>query len=532
MKRNIYILSALIGCFLWMTACTDKFEEYNTPKVGISDKGLEQDFNHIGAYFLPVQEMIYVNYNWGDGTDWTFQLTQNLTADLWSGYMASATPFGGNVNNQTYSIGWNDFAWDYTYAHMMSNVQTIRAKCAEGEQGEYDHFKAVLDILTVMGMHRISDMYGPIIYTKYGDAGYGGNYDSQKDAYYAFFDNLASSVNILNKYMSDNPGAAPFKRFDKSFNGDYAKWIKVANTLRLRLAMRISKVDPAKAKTEAEAAVAAGVMQSNDDNYFVKNFRNPLAITTSWGDIQLSANMESILGGYNDPRLKVYATPSTHPEAKGEIKGMRMGIPGLDDNTTGIYKQYSFVNVDVNDPVQLMTAAEAYFLRAEGALRGWNMGGTAKDLYETGVKTSFDQHGAALGEYLTSSALPKNYVDFVQPLVVSGPAESRISPNWDDASSNEERLEKIITQKWIAGFPEGYEAWAELRRTGYPKLFKVLKNDSGGRISTETGIRRHRFSQAERTANEAGVNSAIQLLEQGGDEFATRVWWDVDKGNF
>lgn len=526
---KIYIV-ILLTVVLTISSCTNNFEDKNTNSVDISEKSLEQDFNNVGSYFIPVQQMIYMNYNWGSGTNWTFQVAQNLNADIWGGYMATATVFAGNNNNMTYNVIWNDYAWDYTYAYMMSNVSIIRKKCAASTTGEFDHFRAVLDILTVEGMHRMSDLYGPIIYSNFGKSDVTDSYDSQKIAYYAFFDDLTNAVAKLKTYMTNNPGIKPFLNFDKSYAGDYGEWIKLANSLRLRLAMRIVKIDPVKAKTEAEAAVAAGVMTDNTDNYTVGGYTNPLAAITGWTDIQLSANLESILGGYNDPRLNIIATPSTYPQAGGVMKGMRSGITGLDDNTSKLYKEYSFATVKETDKPTLMNCSEVYFLRAEGVLRGWNMGDgkTAKELYEAGITKSFEHYGTAIGDYLSSTKSPKDYADFIQPDVVSSAAVSTVTPSWDESVSNEVKLEKIITQKWIANYPEGYEAWAEVRRTGYPKLFKVLKNDSNGDnlVTTEEGVRRLNFSQSEKTNNAAGVTDAISKLG-GKDSHATRVWWDL-----
>jgi hypothetical protein len=526
-KIKIYLIF-LLTAVLVLSSCTSQFEEMNTNPVNISEKSLEQDYKNVGSFFIPVQEMIYMNYNWGSGTNWTFQVAQNLNADIWGGYMASATPFAGNSNNQTYNVIWNDFAWDYTYAYMMSNVSTIRMKCAASTTGEFDHFRAVLDILTIEGMHRMSDLYGPIIYTNYGNSGVTGSYDDQKTAYYAFFKDLKNAVTTLKAYMAANPGIKPFQSFDQSYAGDYGQWIKLANSLRLRLAMRIVKVDPTKAKTEAESAVSDGVMIDNSDNYTVGGYTNPLAALTGWTDIQLSANLESIMGGYNDPRLNLIATASTYPGMTGQMKGMRSGIPGLDDNSSKLYKQYSFATIKITDSPVLMNCSEVYFLRAEGALRGWSMGETAKQLYEMGIQKSFDKYGVNIGNYLTSTKVPKDYVDYVQPNVVSGSAPSTVTPIWDESAANEVKLEKIITQKWIANYPEGCEAWAEVRRTGYPKLFKVLKNDSNGDnlVTTEEGVRRLNFSQAEKTNNAAGVIDAITKLG-GKDSHASRVWWDV-----
>lgn len=519
-KSTLY---ALLMVFLM--ACTNKFEEYNTDPIGVTKDELKQDNNYIGILFPPLQQMIYCNYDWGWGTNWPFQVMQNLNADIFSGYMASATDFAGGVNNQTYSLvaGWNDSSWDYNYAYGLPNTTRIASRCQEDYE-TFSHFDAINKILKVMTISRLSDQYGPVIYTHFGEAKTGGTYDSAQDAYKAFFADLKEAVSILTQYTKSNPGLTPFEKFDMAYGGDYTKWIKFANTLRLRLAMRVVKYDAQWAKTEAEAAVAAGIITSNDESFTVSGlgYFNPLAaISGGWNDISISANLESILGGYNDARLAKMATGN---------KGMRSGIPNLSDYD--YHPVVSYVNVSTSDPANLLMLAEAYFLRAEGALRAWNMGsGDAKSFYEAGVKASFEQWGASIGDYLSSDNVPADFVDQLQPAIASSPAVSKVSPKWDDAASNEVKLEKIITQKWIAGFPEGINAWAEWRRTGYPKLFPIVKNDSQGAIPTELGVRRLPFSSAEKSGNAAGYADAVQKLK-GADTGATRIFWDIDKANF
>ena len=244
-----------------------------------------------------------------------------------------------------------------------------------------------------------------------------------------------------------------------------------------------------------------------------------------YNDIFISANVESILGGYNDPRLAKFGI------AKGDkVVGVRSGIPGLEETADKYKALISNINVTSSTPGTVMAAAEAYFLRAEAALRGWNAGGDAKEFYEEGVAASFSDFGVSLGDYLNSSDIPAPWVD---PLVAdfNSSAVSTVSPKWEDARTDEERLEKIITQKWIAGFPEGKNAWAEWRRTGYPKLFPVLKNDSQGVVTTEFGVRRLPFTLEELSNNPEGYAAAVQLLG-GPDNGGTRLFWDVNKGNF
>jgi hypothetical protein len=527
---KIHIIIWIAGIFFM--ACTSRFEDYNTDPVGVSGTELEQDFNHIGVYFPVIQQMIYCNYDWGQGTEWTFQRMQNLNADIWSGYMASASTFGfGGIDNQTYFLraGWNDAAWDFTYSRLMPNTLKITEECKKNYPF-YAHFDAVNKILKVLAMSRLCDQYGPVIYTHYGESKTGGIYDAAQEAYKAFFNDLHSAVDTLNNYVLKNSSQKPFTKFDMVYSGDYTKWIKTANTLRLRLAMRIVKYDAGWAQAEAEAAVIApgGLILLNNENFTLsgKRYTHPLAIISGkWKDISLSANMESILSGYGDPRLEQIALPA----ADGKIRGMRTGIPNLDSNDYSVIA--SSLNILATDPVVLMTAAETHFLLAEGVLRGWKMNGNAKSLYEKGIELSFAQWSVSIGNYLSCTKTPSDFIDPLQPELLTSPAASTVSPNWNSAANDEERLEKIITQKWIACFPEGCNAWAEKRRTGYPKLFPIAKNDSQGSIPTELGVRRLPFSSMEKSGNPEGVADAISKLD-GPDAGFTRLFWDVDKENF
>lgn len=105
------------------------------------------------------------------------------------------------------------------------------------------------------------------------------------------------------------------------------------------------------------------------------------------------------------------------------------------------------------------------------------------------------------------------------------PYLNNVTIAWNDADSFETNLQRIITQKWIAMFPDGQEAWTEYRRTGYPKLFPVINNNSGGTISTALGIRRLPFPSSELSNNAAEVKKAVSLLS-GPDNGGTRLWWD------
>lgn len=526
MKLNTIKRTAICMSLFAAVGCTDNFEEINTNPQGFSQKELEQDFNHIKAGFAPMFNNIQVI---GSGLEDQYQLQQNLNSDIWSGYMATPTGFRGGSNNTTYNLidGWNDAIWTNAYPNVMFNAYDIANK----SKGKFDNFYALSLILKVEGMHRVTDIFGPIIYSQFGKNAPIG-YDSQEDVYNQMFSELDFAVTELTKRVDAGEPTAFADADMSSYKGSYKAWVKFANTLRLRLAMRIVKVNPALAKEQAEKAVAQkfGVMTANSDAFRVisPTFFNSIAKINDWLDIRMSADMESILKGYKDPRIANYF--ETSAQFPGQYKGIRTGI---NIGGKGDHERFSGIGEVVQtNVIFLQTTAEAYFLRAEGALRGWSMGGDAKTFYEMGIQSSFDQRGAAgVSAYLSDNvSLPIAYVDPNFPENNGGPVNN-ITIAWDESVTNEVKLQRIITQKWIAGFPEGQEAWSDYRRTGYPKLLPVVVNNSGGLISTALGARRINFVQSEISNNSGGVATGLAKLG-GPDNGGTRLWWDVNIPNF
>lgn len=521
---------------LVLGSCTKDFERINTDPNGAKLDDLDMDFRIIGEPFRQIQQSIYaVN------PSWVMQIQQNLMGDIFSGYMGVPGPFGnaGN-NNSTYNLidGWNVAMWGCAYGSyspapnisVMPVCNLIKERAGE----QYKDFAGWMQLLKVFTMHRVSDVYGPIIYTKYGIVNPDGSidYDSQKDAYYAFFADLKNGIDILTPFAQAETGTStrPFSRFDMVYGGSYKSWVKFGNTLRLRLAIRIAKTDPVKAKAEGEAALAhpLGLLTTADADDAMVNItplEHPLNVfNNSWDDIRMGAPMESILKGLKDPRLEVYFQPSV--EFPGQFKGVRNGIA----MPSKIYANFSKL-ATLRNEIQLITAAEAWFLKAEAALNGWAGAGSVKVNYEEGVRTSFIQRGigAKATEYLAdNTSKPAPYTDPKNAAnnVPDGNGYlSTITVKWEDGDMPERKLERIITQKWIAMFPDGQEAWTEFRRTGYPKLFPVVVNNSGGKIPTTLFVRRINFVNTEYGTNQKGVERAITLLG-GPDNGATRLWWD------
>lgn len=433
MKKIVTYIALICISGYFMSSCTSGFEKMNTPPSGITDEELMQDNNYIGMHFPTIQKSIYWN-NTGNG--WEFQLTQNLTSDVWCGYMASPSNFKGGINTQTYSIthDWCDNAWIYTYRYVMSNQLRVREKCEEMGMEQYGHFNAINTILRVMAMQRVCDEYGPIIYSHYGESKTGGLYDSAQEAYKMFFAELTEASNVLDLFSKKDEYIS-FEKFDMSpYYGNLKQWMRLSNSLRLRLAMRIVKYDVEWARSEAEAAISApGGLMHVGDHFRIKGYgwQHPLyTCSREYNDTFLNASLLSILKGYDDPRLYQIGIPKNN-----NILGVRSGIPGLGNTVSKYKEQISHLRLEPTDPAILMTVSETYFLLAEAALRGWKVDGTAKSYYEQGVISSFVEFGVPLGDYLESSKVPADWVDPVDSSF-DAPAVSTVSPRWDDAKTD------------------------------------------------------------------------------------------------
>ena len=333
--------------------------------------------------------------------------------------------------------------------------------------------------------------------------------------------------------------AEAFRRFDNVYQGNLSKWLKFTNSLKLRMAMRLTYIPEMKeeARRIAEEAVASGVITLNADNALLKVEENRAAmIFNDWNDHRVGADIISYMNGYKDPRrekmftiVKVKGTtPNT--EADG-YAGIRIGMDVASKNKmTGAYSKPI---ISSSSSFMWMNAAEITFLRAEGALRGWNMGGDAKDLYNDAIALSFEQYGASGVEAYIADATnkPEAYTDPVSGTYTDrGGPRSTITIAWEnDEEKFERNLERIITQKWIANFPLGVEAWSEFRRTGYPHLIPVVENKSGGAINSDQMIRRLWYPPIEYTENLSNINSAIGMLG-GPDNGGTKLWWDKKSG--
>ena len=517
-----------------MIGCTDSFSDINTNHREAQDNDLEKDNLSTGAAFTQMQNNV-VMYKDGSGNESSdYQVAQGLSHDIYSGYIAPTGTWASGSHNGTYKMIWYEQMFTKPFSKLMPAWQNIKETAVKMNQPEIG---ALADIVKVEGMHRVTDTYGPIPYVNFGLGSLGTKFDGQEEVYKKFFNELDSAIYILTPFAES--GATLMQDYDNVYDGDVKKWVKFANTLRLRLAMRIVYANATLAQKEAEKSISnsIGVIENTEEhaqllhtklNYYHPNW--DIQETFNAGEIRMSAAMDSYMNGYSDPRRSVYFKTADD----GAYHGVRLGTGNISskiDKYTG--SGISKNNLSKNStPIVWMTAAESYFLRAEGALRGWSMGGTAKDFYEAGIKMSFKENGVSGADsYIgDNTRKPEDYVDNTGD-GNDAAALSSVTISWDESSDFETKLERIITQKWIAMYPDGPEGWSEYRRTGYPRLLPVVNNESGGLIDTDIQIRRLPYPNSEYTTNDDAVKAGVKVLDKEsgnakGDNGGTTLWWD------
>lgn len=480
----------------------------------------------------------------------TAQFTDCLLGGTMGGYYADSKVSGwdNTISNYNPTDNWTNvfLKSDKIIPVLYTNLTVVEKLCEESGD---DMPLMVANIIKVAAMSRVTDTYGPIPYSQIGkDGKIETPYDPQDKVYDKFFEELTNSVNALNAKLVDNPDYTIPSSADYVYKGDVKKWIRFANSLKMRLAMRIVYADKEKAQArfvEAMDPVNGGIMEQNDQNamwdYF-KSSSNPIYVASRYnsaegsltgGDSHAAADIICYMNGYNDNRREKYFVKSEYgyPDYVGVRRGIELSTLGKNA------RKYSGINVAESDPVIWMNAAETYFLRAEAvAVHGFTNPHetmTAKDLYEEGIRKSFEQWGADLGYYLEDGySTPQTYND---PESVNSYSErlSEITVKWNDGAAQEEKQERIIIQKWIANWTLGNEAWADYRRTGYPKLIPATAegNKSGGKVDSELGARRMPYQADEYVSNKNNVLEAVSEYLKGADEMGTFIWWDCKPKN-
>ena len=528
MKRkinSILYVSALTTMLL--SSCQADFVDINRDHRQPTEKQLEQDNLNVGGFVTSFEKTIFPVGSSGTNYVNDYQIPYTLGGACWIGYMAPAQNKWVGRGFPSFALKpWSQYTFNVMAGNAFRNWLDVKKRTTTDPEGF-----AVAQIIKVAAVHKAADTYGPIPYSKAGQEGStDAEYDSQEDVYKAMLKELDEAVHTL-----ANGGHDVFSKYDIIYEGNYTKWYKFANSLMLRLAMRTVYANPTLAKQYAEKALTNpyGVIENTKEAAKLSkgagvSLRNPLVIINgSYNDVRMGAEISSYLKGYNDPRIASYFVKAKNNGIE-DYYAVRTNIPSIDDYLSK--EKSSSLNVEDATPIYIMKASEVYFLRAEGALRGWNMGGgTAQSYYEKGITTSFEENDLSASQAATyianSTSVPANFVDALHP-EYDTPATSTITIKWETGVSNFERnLERIITQKYLAIYPDGQEAWSEYRRTGYPHIFPAVLTATDCDVDGNLRPTRIPYSNDEYVKNLENVKKAVQLLN-GADNGATRVWWD------
>lgn len=521
---TIFVTASLVFC---TESCVKDFYNRNTNPEQATEQMLEHDNLRTGSYVAQMMANVLPSYQRGENEygSASYQVVQGLTGNIFSNYEAASNP-GFHQTNEYNLVadGWTKALFEDAFVRAIAPWTELNRLREESPADV-----ALGDILKVAALHRVTDAYGPIPYSQLGSGAIHLSYDKQQEVYPAMFADLDKGIEALESLL--NGGTATYMAdYDNVFYGDVAKWIQFANTLRLRLALRVAYADEALYQAEAAKAMACpeGFLEADAALHpGAGAWEYPIFVIEynfNDGDAKPGATIVTYMNSYNDPRRAVYFTKGSD----GDYHGVRMGA--VVDDKYAANGLLSKINCTNNDPLKWMSGAESFFLRAEHALRQGD-DAMARAMYEAGVKKSFELCGVGVGNYLSTTAAVGSYTDPVTAGNSYSTNLTDVSVAWSSQSSFEGHLEQIITQKYIAGFPEGMEAWAEFRRTGYPKVIPTLTNSSQGTIDTDKQIRRIIYPDSEYKANNAAVTEAVTLLdseakEGAGDNGGTRLWWD------
>lgn len=482
---SIYMRSALVLGLAWsMTACDDGLTEVNEDPNAPTD---------VPAQFLLPQAI-------RAGVEMTFDQWMQLShSGVFAQHVSEiqyADEERGNVRPSNMDAFWANY-----YVGPLQDIQLVVLKGRETEQPNHE---GVGLIWRSWLFHQVTDLWGDVPYTQAlsGADASTPEYDTQQAIYNGVLDDLTAGQAMLTSAGVD------FGNGDILYNNDMAKWRKFANSLRMRLAMRMVNADPATAQSEFVAAYNAGGFTSNADNAMLTwpgaPYENPLYENyLGRDDHGVSRTLIDTLAALNDPRVELYAEPAA---LDGAFRGNPNGYAAPPDpNGLGLGQWSRIGNFWRADgaatPTAIMTYAEVLFLQAEAAQRGW-IGASAADLYHAAIRASMNQYDA-WGSPADAPTDAEIDAYLAQPEVAY------------DASRG---LEQIHLQLWLALYMNGNEAWSHVRRTGTPDL-QAGPDYVHSRLPT-----RYIYPDTEQSLNSASLNAALSR-QGGGLDLITPMWW-------
>lgn len=397
-----------------------------------------------------------------------------------------------------YDLGSNTELWNSTY-RLLNDLYYL-----ENSANNNQAYKGIALILRSTLIALLTDLWGDVPYSQAvkgaSDAIFAPVYDKQQDIYTGdngIIANLDKAISLLNSTSDIING-------DILYKGDLSKWVRLAYSLKFRYLIRISKKQNVSAQMQT-ILTQNKLLRNNADNAvipFLSSAPNQWFLINEregrYADVRMSKTSENILVPLGDARTGVYFKPTVLSISAGmpAFKGLPNGLSKASQNAYNfndislIGRLFRDEQQGVNAPI--MTYAELQFLLAEAAQKGF-ISGSATLYYEEGIKASHAYYGLAV---------PSNYF-----------SRTGVALNGTDD------LKKIMTQKWISNFLNGYEAWIDIRRTGFPELPIPQDNLNANKFPV-----RFRYPGTEQAANKKNYQDAVQRL--GGDTYDIKGWWE------
>jgi hypothetical protein len=476
--KKLLILGVLIG--LTVTSCTKDITDNNVdPKSPAS---------------VPAATL-FSNAEKNLGDLMTEMSTGRNLLKIWSQHWAQTT-YNDESNYDIIGRDPSEGFWVRLYTNVLQDLKSAREAIAADEfltdQTRANQL-AIIDIIEVYSYQTLVDLNGDVPYTEALDVTENLNpvYDDASTIYADLISRISGDVTTLAQ------GGSSFGSADIYYGGDVAKWAKFANSLKLRLGMRLADVNESLASTTVSEAFAAGVMESADDSAIIfyessSPNDNPLhdlfVLQNRLGDYVAGKTSVDYLLSVNDPRIDDFFDEN--------VDGYVGGIIG-DDNS---YPNFSHIapelTQDPTAPGAILEYFEVQFFLAEAVERGF-ITGDAKMYYDSAVTASIVKYNGTAAEATTYLAQPEVAYD---------------SANWE---------ELIGVQKWVSLFNNGFEAWTEERRLDHPDF---LVNSDKTDLTVPTRI----FYPLNETAlNKANYDAAVQNIG-GSDDLFSPIFWDVN----
>lgn len=536
-KRYILPLVAMAG----LVACNQ--EEINTNRLGVTDDDLRIGGLEYGTNLMSMQMQVIPigspSETTGPGNK--LQATDLISSGNYIGYFGNNNNWGFNIeSNWNFPANRMHFIYNNLYADISKPWMAIYRLAKGSEKPTDKRVLALANIIKIAGWLRATDAFGPIVFTEAGNGSITPKLDSQEVVYKSMLAELAESVQTLN---SSNLPVMP--DYDLVYNGDAAAWTRFANSLMLRMAVRVHFKDKTLAKEYIEKATNpanGGLIElASQVAKVASGAKLPLlspyiASVTEYNETRMGGTIWAYLQGWGDPRISALFTESTDPRVVAyNLKYKYLPLPST--NTQGKVEKKaegphlaSVPRLTEKAEVVWFRASETKFLLAEAALYGLYNGAKAQNLYEDGIRIAFEEVGATgADDYMKKSGVKTEGLNWSNNLfneysddISTGNAD----PKWNERDSEEKKLQRIITQKYLALYPNAIEAWTEYRRTGYPFIMKPFDATAPSRIGATYKTRapeRFVYSATSYSSNPEMKNAPALL--GGEDRGSTKLWW-------